>query len=258
MEGKNLLAATALIGVIFLLISGAFMMFFMIIPASLEIFGEVIYEDPAYDSSEEYLSFDNSTPEATAISIARLNYGLSGFYNYGAIYGDNGTITASLTSDGKYWIVNMDYSVVTVDAKTWDSIKNDTVDGPYEPEDTWRSLDELKASYIAGIQIDAEEIVGKPQKIDMNGKEIWKIHVYKPIFSNDGTYLKDELAGQVYVDLKTGKSKKMYNDVFNKYYNDIFNIITGSDDWLTLKEVDERSGWYPHPFKNALRNLYPE
>ncbi len=67
--------------------------------------------------------FDISTPESTAISIARLNEGLDGFNFYIKA-------NASLTSDGKYCIVdicneNYEYEglVVTVDAQTWMSKK---------------------------------------------------------------------------------------------------------------------------------------
>lgn len=192
-------------------------------------------------------TFDNSTPEATAISIARLNLGQWGF--------DSATIkSVHLTSDSKYWVVEIynsvyqdGFDVVTVDAKTWAS----KINSSYEPNLSyiWRSLDELKAIYIAEIQSSTED-VSKPQKITMNGKEIWKV----PVYDKDSYELgKSEKVEYVYVDVATGKSKNTWNE---------FNNAAGTNSRLTLKQVDATinkmyvSG--PIPFKNALRDLYLE
>lgn len=82
-----------------------------------------------------------------------------------------------MTSDGKYWIVEIytsvyhnEFSIVTVDAKTWKS-KIDNGE--------WRSLDELKPSYIAEFQ--SEGSLREPQKTTINNKEIWKILVHTNI-----------------------------------------------------------------------------
>lgn len=190
-------------------------------------------------------TFDNSTPEATAVSIARLNLGQWGF--------DSATIkSVHLTSDGKYWIVEIynsvyqdGFDVVTVDAKTWAS----KINSSYEPNSsyTWRSMDELKACYIAEIQSSVEDM-SKPHKITMNGKEIWKV----PVYDKDSYDLgKSEKVEYVYVDVATGKSKNTWDE---------FNNASGTDNWLTLKQVDDTIskmyGWEPIPFRDTLRDLY--
>jgi hypothetical protein len=245
MDRKNLLIAGGLIGVIICLFSA-----FMIISFGLILVSEIINPFPEYNVYNA--SFDNSTPEATAKSVARLNAGQWGF-DYDVIK------SAHLTSDGKYWKVEMyssvykdEFEVITVDAKTWRS----KVDGS-----EWKSLDELKASYIAEIQSQGD--IGKPEKITMDGKEIWKVPV-NYVDSNE----------YVYVDTKTGKSKNTWDE---------FNNASGTDGWLTLKQVDDtlnkmEKEWdkemesslgedeinelnsYPEPapFRNVLRDLYPE
>jgi hypothetical protein len=139
---------------------------------------------------------------------------------------------------------------VIIDAKTLMSESNVTGD------EEWNSLDELKASYIAGIQTD--DTLGKPQKITMDGKEIWKV----PVNTIADVSGKDAVK-YIYVDLATGKSKNTL---------DSFNKAAGTDGWLTLKEVDDviNSGNYQsnyltdlkptekNPFKDVLRDLYPE
>ena len=118
----------------------------------------------------------------------------------------------------------------------------------------WRSLDELKAIYIADIQSYTRNgDLGKPSKITMGGKEVWKVPVHYFHESNP------KLA-YVYVDVVTGKSK-------NDYDYDFFNNASNPDNWFTLKEVDviidKKEKAYddypdPTPFKDVLRNLYPE
>ncbi len=196
---------------------------------------------PEYNINKTY--FDNSTPEAMAVSIARLNAGM--FY-------DEVTVNdVYLTDDGKYWLLSMDYDEgpyqVTVDAKTLMSKVNNK---------SWRSQDELKARYIAEIQARKSPGVGKPSKITMEGKEIWKVPVY---YYHESDPIITEY---VYVDLKNGKSK-------NELYHHAFSNYTGKKPvWLSLKEVDaiidkiEKANGYDYsdsrPFKDALRNLYPE
>ncbi|HEX3014080.1 MAG TPA: hypothetical protein VHO92_07390 [Methanobacterium sp.] len=200
------------------------------------------------DFSKDYTAFDNSTPKLTAISIARLYKGVSGFYT-------SHTFNTSLTPDKKCWIVKMDdLMVVTVDAKKLMSKQNGNLN---QPANTWRSFDALKAQYIADIQRNGDETVGEPHRITLNGKEIWKVPVYKFVSDWQGDY-NDQLVGYVYVDVATGKSKKLYSDIFYDLYCYIFNDDPGTDDWLTLKEVDEENKWWPTPVKDALRNLYPE
>ena len=200
------------------------------------------------DFSKDYTAFDNSTPKLTAISISRLYQGVNGFYT-------SHTFNTSLTPDKKYWIVKMDdLMVVTVDAKTWMSKQNGDLNPPVN---TWQSLDALKAQYIADIQKNGDETVGEPHRITLNNKEIWKVPLYTLISNWQGDY-DDQLVGYVYVDLATGKSKKVYSDIFYDIYCYIFNDNPGTEGWLTLKEVDEKSDWWPSPFRDALRDLYPE
>ncbi|MCZ3365811.1 MULTISPECIES: hypothetical protein [Methanobacterium] len=200
------------------------------------------------DFSKDYTTFDNSTSKLIAISIARLYQGLSGFYT-------SHTFNTSLTPDKKYWIVKMDdLMVVTVDAKTLMSKQNGDLNPPVN---TWQSLDALKAQYTADIQSTGDETVGESHKITLNGKNIWKVPIYTIVSSWQGGY-DDQLVGYVYVDLATGKSKKLYSDIFYDIYCYIFNDDPGTDGWLTLKEVDEKSGWWPSPFRDALRDLYLE
>ncbi|MGB9937640.1 MAG: hypothetical protein ACPK7O_07945 [Methanobacterium sp.] len=193
-----------------------------------------------YNYPEEDNNFNNSTPKSTAISIAKLNYKFSAFCSKG---------TASLTSDGEYWVVKLDNAdVITVDAETWIS-----KEGNLNQPNTWKSLDELKVIYIATIQA-RNEIVGKPEKITMDGKEIWKVPVYKENFNPENYH--GELIGEVYVDLLTGKSKKEYNGFFNKIYG-LIEDVNGIDGWLSLKQLDYKIG-RSGQFKDALRGLYPE
>jgi hypothetical protein len=179
--------------------------------------------------------FDNSTPESTAVSITKLNYGKGGFEDAG----DDSI--KSVHFDGKYWIVEIftsgyydEFEAITVD--------NGTLMSKIDNEE-WKSLDELKATYIADIQSDHAS--GKPQKITINGKEIWKVQTH----DNEG-YL-DPQVEYVYVDLETGKSKNTWKE---------FNNAAGTNDRLTLKQVDatiDKMGIGPNQFRDALRNLYP-
>jgi hypothetical protein len=232
MDRKNLLIAGGLIGGIIVLIAGSLI---FVLP-------EVnIFIDDFFGIS----TFDNSTQEATAVSIARLNGGEWGF--------NSATIkSVHLTSDGKYWIVEIynsiykdGFYVITVDAETWASKIDDK---------EWKSLDELKAQYIAEIQSDD---VGKPHKITMEGKEIWKVPVY--VYSQENDWLgQDEY---VYVDVATGKSRNTWGE---------FNEAAGTDGWITLKQVDNTinkmqkemdalAGITSEPsFSDALRDLYSE
>lgn len=234
MDRKNLWIAGGLI--VFILVIGIF----VIVPA---IVANSTGSNSTTNSSEDWLFFDNSTPEAMAISIARLHEGQAGFNT-------NVIGNASLSSDGKYWIVQLNNGTpVTVDAKIWKSKK---------ANERWWSLDELKALYIAEIQINtANGGIGKPSKIIMDGKEIWTIPAY---YYHESDPVATEY---VYVDLATGKSR-------NELYDDTFSYYTGDKPvWLSLKEVDaiiDKIGkeWpglgYPKskPFKDALRNLYSE
>ncbi len=230
MDRKNLLIAGVLIGGI--ISYGVF----IIMPGIAEIL-----EDESLTSTY----FNNSTPQATAVSIARLNLGSGGFE------GDP-IKSVHLTSDGKYWIVNMHVEgvkwAVTVDAKTWMSKKDgESFEGT---TNTWRSLDELKAEYIADIQKSRNDSnIGRPSKVAMDGKEIWRVPVYKYNYEHN----KWEQAEYVYVDVATGKSKNTWGD---------FDKEAGTDSWLTLKQVDDTINkmGYPGllPFRDALRDLYPE
>jgi hypothetical protein len=253
MERKNLLVAGGLTGGIIVLV--IWVVIFVLPVVDIIIDGSVA---PA--------TFDNSTPQATAISIARLNEGMAGF---DSSFSDR-IVNVSLTSDGKYWIVNIrkyvdrEYGdrklIVTIDAKTLMSKRN----GWEETEDTWRSLDELKASYIAEIQsvnIAVIQSVGtayfeRPYKVTREGKTVWKVPIR---YTNDEN---QEFLDYVYADVATGKSKNTWDE---------FNKFAGTDGWLTLKQVDDTinkiqketdaSFGIPTlnpPFKDALRDLYPE
>ncbi|HML06062.1 MAG TPA: hypothetical protein VK426_09835 [Methanobacterium sp.] len=189
----------------------------------------------------ELTYFNDSTPGATAISTAQLTQGVNGFYGYpDRVY---------LTSDGKYWMVHVLGSYVTVDTKT----------GVAKDENgEWKSLDELKANYIADVQISGEdETLGKSQKIIVNGKEIWKVPVHEWIYEFNGIeyigHIKEEPTDYIYVDLETGKSKRdgSFEDL-------VYNLFTGTGGWLTLKQIDSIANCWPYPFRDALRNLYPE
>jgi hypothetical protein len=233
MDRKNLLIACGLIGgSAVLLIMGIFI--FNIITDPVNVDDLTVIPNSTNLSEEKNIYFDNSTPESTAISIARLNEGMIGFDGYI-------TTTASLTSDGKYWIVKMhnvydvgDELVFTVDAKTLMSKKNGWLGLPMN---SWKSLDELKARYIAEIQSDQGIDIGTPSKVTLDGKTVWKV----PFYNSDSWY---QPYGYVYVDLTTGKSKFAYS-------------AGGSEEWRTLKELDD-SIYSGTQFRNALRNLYPE
>lgn len=189
-------------------------------------------------AAEENIFFDNSTPEATVISIARLNEGMIGFDS-------QITTSASLNSDGKYWVVKMhnvqdvnDEVTVTVDAKTLMSKRDKS---KFRPATAWRSLDELKAAYIAEIQSGNGYDIGKPCKITLEGKNVWKVPLYD--ITNG-----EKLIGYIYIDLATGKSKNV-------------DLTGNTEGWLTLKEVDNSVDYgdaQDSSFKDALRNLYPE
>lgn len=241
MNHKNLIITCGL-GIILILAIG----FFIIFP---------IIEDFTIGSgNDENTLFNNSTPEAAAISIARLNEGKNGFDEFS----EDMVTNASLTPDGKYWIVKIckegyDSWIVKVDAKTLASTKS----GGKDPVNTWRSFDELKAIYIAEIQsTKSNGGVGEPAKITIDGKKIWKVPVY---YYHEYDPKQTEY---VYVDVATGKSK-------NGLYSDVFNEFSGTSGWLTLKEVDDiannigdlrsmRDNLEPMPFKDALRDLYLE
>lgn len=244
MDRNNLLIASGLICIVIFLIMGAL----IIVPGITDTStGE---NSTINSSSERYLSFNNSTPEATAISIARLNEGPIGF-------GTNIIANASLTSDEKYWIVKMNAEgyndwVVTIDAKILMSKKN----GGFEENiNTLRSLDELKAKYIAILQTstDTDSYVGRPYNITLDGKSIWKVPYYEDS-------KRQKTIGYVYVDVATGKSKNERADYIGKFTS-YLNEVTGTG-WSTLKEVDEaiNKAGEPSapPFRDALRSLYPD
>ncbi|MGB9979279.1 hypothetical protein [Methanobacterium sp.] len=247
MNKRNLLTSGNLIVILLILVVAIFIFFIITNPIVYDV-PYSIGEDASYCGDEIYFTFDNSTPEATAVSIARLNEGMIGFgsnvlYNSG--YANYIKSNASLTSDKKYWIVNMQMDinkwVVTIDAKTLMSKKNGkSFEGTVNK---WRSLDELKAKYIAELKTIAygNLTVGKPYNVTLDGKPIWKVPVYKKILK---TY-NGEIAGYVYVDIATGKSK---------------GFLTGMERWSTLKEVDDAltkiGSPYSPLFKDALRDLY--
>jgi len=255
MDKKNLLIAGSLAGGLIVLILILVIGTFIIIPTVADISNVTSDSDEnlTRETYESTVFFDNSTPEATAKSIARLDRGRVGFY-------DRYTINASSTSDGKYWIVNMDGWIITVDAKTLMSKKSGYYGGFWDsgrPLNEWISFDELKARYIAEIQSQSTEEVSKPQKITRDGKEIWEVPVYG--WGND---IDPELVGYVYVDVATGKSKKVYNDPFKEFWSNFWYALRGTDGWLTLKELDAKLnstyGSPEIPFRDALRDLYPE
>lgn len=227
MDRKYLVIAGSLIGIIVLISVGMF------------IFLNLTSTDSSTATTQVNGVFNSKSPEEKAVFIARLNDGSFGF--------ESGTVdNAYLTSDGKYWIVTLtqmgDYGgIVTVDAKTWMSKKEDG---------EWRSFDELKAQYIADIQKDRTNgVVDPPIKVTMDSKEIWKVPVYKFNYEHNEW----EEAEYVYVDAATGKSKNTWDE---------FNRVAGTDGWLTLKQVDDTINkiGYPGalPFRDALRDLYSE
>ena len=234
---------------ILFLIIGIFIIAPSIVNKSTAISNLIIAKsEDLVDASAGITTFDNSTPQATAISIARLNDGTSGF--------EGDTVnSAYLTSDGKYWIVKMgaagyDDWIVTIDAKTLMS-KSSINSGIKQTKNKWRSFDELKAGYIAEIQAyDANGGVDEPIKITMDNKEIWKVPVY---YYHE---FDPKRTAYIYVDVATGKSKNTLPD---------FNSAAGTDGWLTLKQVDYTVNKINSmhdvpdpPFKDALRDLYPE
>jgi hypothetical protein len=236
MDRKKLLIAGSLTGIIIVILS----MGLVISPNSTPIKNLTSINSTASSLTENGLIFDNSTPEATAISIARLNEGAAGFGK-----GNGITTNATLTNDRQYWIVNMHEEgyndwIVTIDAKTLMSKKNG---GMEKPVNTWRSLDELKANFIAEIQSGSGIDFDRPYKTTLEGKTVWKIPLYNIMSS------KRELYGYVYVDLTTGKSKNI-------------DLLGRTEGWKTLKEIDDSINTMydvgPTPFKDALRDLYPE
>ncbi len=256
MNRNNLLIFGCLISIIIVIIGA-----FVIIPTigiSADISNSTGNNSTNNIIASEDLPFDNSTPEVMAVSIAKLNFG---------VYFNEISVTdVYLTDDGKYWKVDLyaegkdPYTQVTINAKTLMSKRNDDGEG-------WRSLDELKASYIADIQTNGPESIdsnGKPQKINMGGKEIWKVSTH--YMDGDG----QECVAYVYVDLATGKSKNTLPS-FNKFAG-TDGWLTLKHGWLTLKEVDNiinrgNKGDYPSnylvdlgpgPFRDALRDSYPE
>jgi hypothetical protein len=120
------------------------------------------------------------------------------------------------------------------------------------------SFDKLKAVYIAEIQSNGSNGgIGKPSKVTIAGKEVWKV----PVYYFDVGYGQKQVE-YIYVNVKTGKNK-------NELYNDVFNEVSGTNSWLTLKEVDNivnkigdlkpvMGNLEPIPFRDALRDLYPE
>ena len=238
MDRKKLLVAGGLGSIIFLVTA------FMVISFGFNLISGII-DSPflKYNDNDDYVSFNNSTPESTAVSIARLNFGVY----YGKFFVNN----VYLTDDGKYWKVDMTTSgkephvQVIIDAKTLMSKRNDEFG-------EWRSLNELKAIYIAEIQ--ANHPLGKPQKITMGSKEIWKVPV---VLSSN---YEDSILGYVYVDVASGKSKNTLDE---------FKKVAGTNGWLTMKEVDDviNTGDYQlnylttlkqTPFRDVLRDLYHE
>lgn len=244
MDKKNLLVAGGIICIIIVLLSIGPSIF----PNSTNA------TNSTTNTIGNSLIFNNSTLEATIISIARLNEGKNGFDEFS----EDMVTNTSLTPDGKYWIIEMREAgynnwIVKVDAKTLASIKN----GGKEPVNTWRSFDELKAAYIAEIQsTKSNGGVGRPSKVAIDGKKVWKVPVY---YYHEYDPKRTEY---VYVDVETGKSK-------NELYSDVFDEISGTNRWLTLKEVDSVANKIGDlkimmgnldsaPFKDALRDLYPE
>ncbi len=239
MDRKKILIASGLTVAVIVFISSIvfislFLSDFNIVDFDSSLMASEEYSDPGTDEFLTY--FNNSTPKALAISTAQLTHGVAGFYGYpDKVY---------LTTDGKYWMVHVLDSWDMVDAKTG-MVKDQNGE--------WISLDEAKASYIADIQHYDEEQMGKPQKININGKEIWKVPINETIYIWDPDIVWNRQIGYVYVDLETGKSKRDGNleDMF-------YNLLTKTDGWLTLKQIDSLAPWWPYPFKDALRTIYPE
>ena len=243
MDRKNLLVAGGVICIIIVLLS-----------IGPSIFPNSTDATNSITNTGNNLIFDNSTPETTAISIARLNEGKNGFDEFS----EDMIANVSLTPDKKYWIVKIHDAgyndwAVKIDAKTLASTKS----GGKYPVNIWRSFEELKAAYIAEIQsTKSNGGIGRPTKVTIDCKEVWKVPVY---YYHEYDPKRTEY---VYVDVKTGKSK-------NELYSDVFNEISGTNGWLTLKEVDNiankigdlrpmRSDLESAPFKDALIDLYPE
>ena len=229
MDRKNLIIAGSLTGIIIVLIIGIFTITPNILDNSADI------SNLTDNSTEEPLIFDNSTPKSAAISTAKLYMAAPGPW-------EPYTITDThLTSDKKYWIVKMDGEIsdwiITVDTKTLMSKSS------FDPK--WKSLDELKAQYVAWLQLMYPGLwPGTPVEVTLNGENIWKVPIYENPTGNA-----PKLDGYVYFDPLTGKSKGFDRD-------------TGKEGQLmTLKELDNseniRSN-YGYSFKDALRNLYPE
>ncbi|WP_424353965.1 hypothetical protein [Methanobacterium sp. MBAC-LM] len=258
MDRRNLLIAGSLVcGIIILVVIGVFIIIPAIGDTSTAVSNSIIDKTgKLINESAGISTFDNSTSKSTAISVARLNQGMYGFDGSFS----NKIINASLTSDGKYWIVEYtsaypnESSVVTINAKTWAS-KMDNGE--------WKSLDELKASYMAEIQSVYTVIIQsrgtayleRPYKVTTEGKKVWKVPV---MYTNDED---QEFLSYVYVDVATGKSKNTWDE---------FNKFAGTDGWLTLKQVDntinkiqkETDASFGIPtltsFRDALRDLYSE
>ncbi len=86
----------------------------------------------------------------------------------------------------------------------------------------WRSLDELKAQYIAEIQICSgagSSSVGRPQKITREGKEVWKVPirvaVFKYSYTGNEIYTGKNKTEYVYVDVATEKVRTHRMNLMN-------------------------------------------
>lgn len=159
-----------------------------------------------------------------AILIAKLNQGA-----YGVCEDTIKIDSASLSSNKKFWIIKMHDKyrkwIVTVDAVTGSSREN---------HGKWKSFDSLKAGYITEIQSGNAAIIGTPHLIMYKGKKIWKTSVYSPLNGKPGKFMFN-----VYFNAYNGKSKQ------------------GSHKWLTLKQLDNEITKAFGPFRNVLRDLYP-
>lgn len=240
MKRKDLLIAGGIIGVILVLIGIGI----VISPSStsannsISLTGLNSTDENSINNSHDagyFFTFNNSALEAAAISVARL-------YEESPGPCEPYTITNTyLTSDKKYWIINMDGEgsnwTIIVDAKTLKSKSSF--------DKRWKPLDELKAQYIAGLQMMYPGLgSGTPVEVTLDGKKVWKVPIYE---NPTGTEVK--LDGYVYFDPVTGKSKGFDRD-------------TGKEgEWMTLKELDNSANIISklgYSFRDALRNLYPE
>ena len=169
--------------------------------------------------------------------IAKLQDGLSGF-----VFDEIKKVTLNKGSR-PFWEVQVSDKVtnetwtVFVDAKNAESRKSvETCD--IEGAKSWRSFDELKATYVAQLYYDTGELLFK--RAEMKGSDIWMVPVVEEFNNEIYNY-------QVYFNAKTG-----YSYVADE---------EGNSSWVSLKGLDDKinsENNYKTPFRNVLRDLYPD